>query len=284
MSINMQQSSGYLPDGDDLQKNINNRQTQGNIWRNVFLTSLIVALVILVVLIVDILNGSFGLIAIQNKVDPATISDQPIETLSEEELVAILERNMQTSGSLRRLDREEPFTARDQAELVEIVETEVIGQEIVASWKFFDSVFNSAAIQAQIAEKYPRAIIEWHSWISWDFVTSPMSAIPSQAGISTAIMGSLWVIFITMIFAVPVGIGASIYLEEYSADTKNPMLQRINTIIETNINNLAGVPSIIYGILGLSIFVIALAPITSGVAFGVNDPTTANGRTIISAG
>jgi phosphate transport system permease protein len=58
----------------------------------------------------------------------------------------------------------------------------------------------------------------------------------------------------------------------------------MNAIIQTNINNLAGVPSIIYGLLGLAVFVRALEPITSGAAFGVSDPSTANGRTIISAG
>jgi phosphate transport system permease protein len=65
----------------------------------------------------------------------------------------------------------------------------------------------------------------------------------------------------------------------------NPFLRRLNEIIQTNINNLGGVPSIIYGMLGLAIFVRALEPLTSGAALGaVADPTTANGRTIVSAG
>jgi phosphate transport system permease protein len=70
-------------------------------------------------------------------------------------------------------------------------------------------------------------------------------------------------------------VGAAIYLEEY-ADPNN----RINQLIETNINNLAGVPSIIYGMLGLTIFVRALEPITSGAVFGIPGN---NGRTILSA-
>lgn len=66
---------------------------------------------------------------------------------------------------------------------------------------------------------------------------------------------------------------------------KNPTLRRINAIIQTNINNLAGVPSIIYGMLGLAIFVRVMEPLTSGALFGLAaDPTTANGRTILSAG
>ena len=81
------------------------------------------------------------------------------------------------------------------------------------------------------------------------------------------------------LFSFPVGVGAAIYLEEYASDTA------LNRLIQTNINNLAGVPSIIYGILGLAIFVRVLEPLTSGALFGtVADPTTANGRTILSAG
>ena len=100
-----------------------------------------------------------------------------------------------------------------------------------------------------------------------------------MAGARTAILGTLWVIAITIIFAFPTGVGAAIYLEEYADQEK-----RINRLIQTNINNLAGVPSIIYGMLGLAIFVRALEPITSGAVFGVADETTANGRTILSAG
>jgi phosphate transport system permease protein len=91
-------------------------------------------------------------------------------------------------------------------------------------------------------------------------------------------MGSLWTIFITIVFAFPMGVGAAIYLEEYAG--KN----WFNRVIQTNINNLAGVPSIIYGMLGLAIFVRALEPFTSGSALGFADPTVANGRTILSAG
>lgn len=94
----------------------------------------------------------------------------------------------------------------------------------------------------------------------------------------TAILGSLWTIAITILFAFPLGIGAAIYLEEYALDTF------INRLIQTNINNLAGVPSIIYGMLGLVIFVRTLEPLTSGTLLGLTDPTTANGRTILAAG
>jgi phosphate transport system permease protein len=86
-------------------------------------------------------------------------------------------------------------------------------------------------------------------------------------------------ITITILFAFPTGVAAAIYLEEYASDNF------FNRIIQTNINNLAGVPSIIYGLLGLAIFVRLLEPFTSGAAFGQTiDAATANGRTILSAG
>ena len=117
------------------------------------------------------------------------------------------------------------------------------------------------------------------SWLNKEFITQPQSSKPEYAGVRTAILGSLWTIAITILFAFPIGVGAAIYLEEYAADTP------FNRLIQTNINNLAGVPSIIYGILGLAVFVRALEPITSGALFGyVPEGTTANGRTILSAG
>jgi phosphate transport system permease protein len=84
--------------------------------------------------------------------------------------------------------------------------------------------------------------------IDWDFITSYPSRIASRAGILSALAGTLWIIVMTALVAIPIGIGAAIYLEEFS---KKSWLSRI---IELNITNLAGVPSVIYGLLGLEIF------------------------------
>ncbi|MFN9596603.1 MAG: phosphate ABC transporter permease PstA [Bacteroidota bacterium] len=84
--------------------------------------------------------------------------------------------------------------------------------------------------------------------IDWDFITSYPSRIASRAGILSALAGTLWIIVITAMAAIPIGIGAAIYLEEFSRKSK------ISHIIELNITNLAGVPSVIYGLLGLEIF------------------------------
>ena len=95
-------------------------------------------------------------------------------------------------------------------------------------------------------------------WLGWSFITSFPSSIPTSAGIYPALLGSLWLLFLTALFSVPLGIGAAVYLEEYAADNW------MTRLIEVNISNLAGVPSIIYGLLGLGIFVNLLAPITGG--------------------
>ncbi len=92
-------------------------------------------------------------------------------------------------------------------------------------------------------------LIDGLARIDWDFLTSLPSRKAEKAGILTAWAGSLWIIVFTFIIAVPIGICAGIYLEEYGKRS------RFNTILEINISNLAGVPSIIYGLLGLEIFV-----------------------------
>jgi phosphate transport system permease protein len=94
-----------------------------------------------------------------------------------------------------------------------------------------------------------------------DFVTSNMSALASRAGVWQGIVGSLLLIGFVAVIALPLGVAASIYLQEYARDT------RLNRLLITNIRNLAGVPSIVFGILGLVVFAQALRSITGpGVA------------------
>jgi phosphate transport system permease protein len=95
-------------------------------------------------------------------------------------------------------------------------------------------------------------------WLSWSFIMSFPSSIPTNAGIYPALLGSLWLLALTALVSVPLGIGAAVYLQEYATDTW------LNRLVEVNISNLAGVPSIIYGLLGLGIFVNLLGPITGG--------------------
>jgi phosphate transport system permease protein len=97
------------------------------------------------------------------------------------------------------------------------------------------------------------------SMLSLEFLSSfPSQVFPENGGIYPALVGSMWLLGLTGLISVPLGLGAAVYLEEYAQDT------RINRMIEINISNLAGVPSVIYGLLGLGIFVELLAPVTGG--------------------
>jgi phosphate transport system permease protein len=87
-------------------------------------------------------------------------------------------------------------------------------------------------------------------WLSWDFLNHfPSRLSPEKAGVKSALFGTLWLIGLTAAVSVPVGMAAAIYLHEYAR--KN----RLTRFIELNIANLAGVPSIVYGILGLAVFI-----------------------------
>lgn len=191
-------------------------------------------------------------------------------------LVTILEANV-SAGLLRRLESEKPIAERSQEEIYALVMERVVESEIVKSWTLMDSIFLRSDIESEVAT-VPNAELTFRNWLTYNFIVSPQSSQPEFAGVRTAILGSLWVILVTILFSLPIGVGAAVYLEEYAENN------RFNRLIETNINNLAGVPSIIYGMLGLVIFVRALETLTSGKFLGVADPTTANGRTIVSAG
>jgi phosphate transport system permease protein len=86
-------------------------------------------------------------------------------------------------------------------------------------------------------------------WLDWDFITGVPSRRPANAGIMPALIGSIQIALIVALFAFPTGVAAAVYLTEYAADS------RVTRVLRTNIANLAGVPSIIYGILGLALFV-----------------------------
>lgn len=87
------------------------------------------------------------------------------------------------------------------------------------------------------------------SSLDTQFLTSSPSRIPAKAGILPALVGTLWVTLLVALITLPIGIGAAIYLEEYAGRG------RIARLLKINISNLAGVPSIVYGIFGLAIFV-----------------------------
>lgn len=90
-------------------------------------------------------------------------------------------------------------------------------------------------------------------WLSWTLLTSYPSGDPAKAGVLPALMGSVWLIALTVLISGPIGVGAALYLEEYA--TRG----RWHRLVQLNISNLAAVPSIVYGILGLGLFVRAMS-------------------------
>lgn len=295
------------------------RQAIGRIWQRVFFICNVIAILALVALFLNVINQAFGLISVTYTLDPATLTSRPLEELSSAELSKIMEERLNKNRLVviirdsyldGKLDtrtqgqqplaqllpgrtypeglEEKPFLTLTVAELARFLEvnldrerlqnivTEQVLQPLVAqSWTLFDSILNRSAIEASNATARPNSRLEFRAWANPGFLARPASTNPFTVGLRTAFAGTILIILITLSVALPLGVGAAIYLEEYATDNW------INRLIETNIRNLAGVPSIIYGMLGLAIFVFVLTPITSGAIFGV---TGSSGRTALSAG
>lgn len=261
------------PEGKSLESVIQNRHRVGSLWRAIFLAATLVGILSLAALLYNVLDRAYGLVAFEYKTDPIEISERPLTELNKDELLAVLQANI-SKNAFNKLEKDQPFANRSRDEVYELILERVVQVEIVETWSLTDSIFKRSEIEAEIAGE-ANVKLEYRSWVEPAFITSPMSSDALYAGVRTAILGSLWLIMITITIALPVGVGAAIYLQEYATDNW------VNKLIKTNINNLAGVPSIVYGMLGLAIFVRTLEPITSGAAFGVTD---SNGRTILSAG
>lgn len=100
-----------------------------------------------------------------------------------------------------------------------------------------------------------------------DFLTSPLSSDPDKAGVGQALWGTFWIGVIVTLVAFPLGVATAVYLEEYAGES------RLTRWVDVNIRNLAGVPSIVYGLLGLAVFVGFFKAIGAG-----------NGRNVIAGG
>jgi phosphate transport system permease protein len=265
-------------DASDFDPRLPQRRRQGAVWQALFLASTLIGIVALSALLYNIFNQAFGYVAYKSEVNPASlaVNGVPLAQLPKESMVNILQENV-SKGLFRRLENDQPFAQRSREDVYNLVIQYVVQYKVDETWTLQESIFSRDQI-AQYESQNPDALVRFVSWINPSFVSSPQSSNPIEAGVLTAILGSLWTILITILFAFPVGVGAAIYLEEYAQDTA------INRIIRVNINNLAGVPSIIYGMLGLAVFVRILGPITSGAIFQAGESATSNGRTILSAG
>jgi phosphate transport system permease protein len=311
-------ASGWMPAESEFSIRLKQRNVRGKVWKRFFYAANLVALVALVALFGNTVIQAFGLVAVEFTIEPATLAEQPLEELGVSDLSLILQENL-SGGRLRVIVRDlmsrvpnTEFTKRplsdvlvgsaypdnladstindltdeevaaiisanlSREQLRNLVVERVVEPRVVSSYNLIDSLTKRAAIEADIAEEFPVANVQFRSWISGDFVTSSISSSATTAGLRTALLGTIWVMLITVVVAFPLGVGAAIYLEEYATGDNF-----IDRVIETNIRNLAGVPSIIYGMLGLAVFVRVLAFFTSGAIFGVTD---SNGRTVMAAG
>ncbi|MCC7125468.1 MAG: phosphate ABC transporter permease PstA [Acidobacteria bacterium] len=118
-----------------------------------------------------------------------------------------------------------------------------------------DSLFRIVALSTLVVALLTLAVLlidivsDGIGRLNWQFLVNIASRRPQNAGIYHALAGSIWVITLTALLALPIGVAAAIYLEEYGTRS------RVARFIEINISNLAAVPSIIYGLLGLGVFV-----------------------------
>jgi phosphate transport system permease protein len=267
-------TNNHYPQAEDFRHALGTRYRTASIWQAVFFSALLIAIISLMALIYNVVDGAFGYVAFEYKNDPAEFTSTPMAEITQAELVTLLKDNL-SSGAYKKLENEQPLEKRSQAELYTLFLERLVQLDIKGTWSMTDSLLRGDEIRAEVAKKYPDAQFEFRSWLTPQFLITPMSSKAEFAGVRTAILGSLWLVGIAILFALPIGTGAAIYLQEYAP--KN----WLTSIIQTNINNLAGVPSIVYGMLGLAVFVRVMEPLTSGSMFGVTD---SNGRTVFAAG
>jgi len=258
---------------DSYRPNLVGRHAAGRTWETIFLAATMVGILGLVLLMFNIINNAFGIVAYADKNDYSLFSPVPVEQLADSDLIALLTNELST-GAINKLNTEKALTTRSRSELLSLVYERILERKVVASSTLDQALFARADFEAEALAKNEAAQFVFRSWLSPEFLTEPMSSQALFSGVRTAILGSLLLITLTIAIALPIGTGAAIYLQEYADKSL------INQIIETNIYNLAGVPSIVYGMLGLAVFVRALEPLTSGAIFGV---TESNGRTVLSA-
>ena len=120
----------------------------------------------------------------------------------------------------------------------------------IVGWAFYGITIVSTVLGiAMLAVLLIDVFVDGANQVDGHFLTNYPSRFPEKAGIRSALLGTLWMLGLTAILAFPVGIGAAIYLEEYAPENW------VTRFVQLNIANLAGVPSVVYGLLGLGLFV-----------------------------
>jgi phosphate transport system permease protein len=154
--------------------------------------------------------------------------------------------------------------ARPPQSATEAVEQAIMGKRndwrsVVFELALLASLLIAVGVLAWlIADIFIKALPVFQERSLTEFLTNPMSSRPERAGIGQALWGSIVLMIFVAVLAIPIGIAAAIYLEEYAADN------RLTRVINTTVRNLAGVPAVVYGLLGIAVFVVLLRDWTGG--------------------
>jgi phosphate transport system permease protein len=243
---------------------LNRRQRSGRIFQALTLTPVILALILIATLIVDVYLDTWSWQVTEPNESGQTFargSANGWRGVVEQELAARGESTEEIQAFFNDPEEVRKFKARNRVELVYVprilndVTDNQTGWRWVVTNNRDDVVENYGLLEGRRTLPEIKAnlqdgqLLYLNPWIDFSFFVRNNSGNFWLAGLITALLGSLWVVFLVVLISVPIGVGAAIYLEEYAP--KNWFTE----VLEINLRNLAGIPSIVYGILGLYAFV-----------------------------
>ena len=243
---------------DDEKQRLAARKRAGTIFKWVTFVPVVLAIALIIVLFTDTITDAFSWQVVEpaNSVQSFAWSQAPLgqdEQIIRLELAAQGLSQEEINAFLNDPEEVRLFYARNRIELMPVTAQGPFRWVVTsarddreADYGFFEGWAQQGEIRSGLEEGQTFYL---NPWLDFSFFTKNASRTPVVAGIHTALVGSLWVIGLVILFALPLGVGTAIYLEEYAP--KN----RLTDFLELNIRNLAGIPSIVYGILGLYIFV-----------------------------
>ena len=137
-------------------------------------------------------------------------------------------------------------------------QTRPVGEWIFQGLLFLSLIIALGVLAWLLSDVLIRSMPAWEARGVQSFVTSNLSSDPEKAGIAQGLFGSVMLMLIVVSLVIPIGVAAAIYLEEYATDN------RLTRLLNTTVRNLAGVPAVVYGLLGLSVFVAAMRDVSGG--------------------
>jgi phosphate transport system permease protein len=240
------------------------RQRVGRIFQVVTLIPVVLAVILIATLVVDIYLDTWTWQVVEPNESGQTFARSSANGwrgVVEQELAARGETAEDIEAFFNDSEEIRKFSARNRVELVYVPRIMNDVTDGNTGWRWVvtnnrdDFIENYGLLEGRRSLADIKANLEdgqllfLNPWIDFSFFIRNNSGNFWLAGLITALLGSLWVVFLVVLISVPIGVGAAIYLEEYAP--KN----WFTGVLEVNIRNLAGVPSIVYGILGLYAFV-----------------------------